>query len=130
MEFACKLAGSKIILVLGHTKCGAVKGACDDVKLGNLTGLLQKLKPAINTATMKLHESTSGNAAFVENVARLNVMQTLNEIPKRSPILSGLIEEGKVILVGAMYHVETGVVEFYEDKVVSGTKFQKTEAVR
>lgn len=130
MEFACKVAGSKIIVVLGHTKCGAVKGACDDVKLGNLTGLLQKLKPSINAETKTLRERSSGNAAFVENVARLNVIQTLNEIPGRSPILSELIEEGKIILVGAMYNVETGLVEFYEDQITSGNKFQKAEAVK
>src|SRR5688500_18070527 len=97
MEFACKIAGSKIIVVLGHTKCGAVKGACDDVKLGSLTVLLQKLKPAINAETKTLRERSSENAAFVENVAQLNVLQTLNEIPGRSPILSELIAEGKII---------------------------------
>lgn len=130
MEFACKIAGSKIIVVLGHTKCGAVKGACDDVKLGSLTVLLQKLKPAINAETETLRERSSGNAAFVENVAKLNVLQTLNEIPGRSPILSELMEEGKIILVGAMYSVETGVVEFYEDRILSSNnKFQKAEAM-
>lgn len=129
MEFACKVAGSKIIVVLGHTKCGAVKGACDDVKLGSLTGLLQKLKPAINAEKETRHERSAANTTFVENVARLNVIQTLNEIPKKSPILSDLVEEGKIILVGAMYHVETGVVEFYENRIISSNKFQKAEAI-
>jgi carbonic anhydrase len=127
MEFACKIAGSKIVVVLGHTKCGAVKGACSDVKLGNLTGLLQKLKPAIKTAAASRQELVSDNATFIEDVAQVNVMHTLNEIPVRSPILSELVENGKIILVGAMYHVESGVVEFYEEGIISSNKFQKAE---
>jgi carbonic anhydrase len=128
MEFACKIAGSKIVVVLGHTKCGAVKGACSDVKLGNLTGLLQKLKPAIRAAEASQKELVSDNATFIEDVAQFNVMHTLNEIPVRSPILSELVENGKIILVGAMYHVESGVVEFYEEGIISSNKFQKAEA--
>jgi carbonic anhydrase len=129
MEFACKLAGSKIIVVLGHTKCGAVKGACDDVRLGNLTGLLYKLKPAVEAEKETKDERSSANAAFVENVAQLNVMHTLNEIPRRSRILSALMEEGKIILVGAMYKVETGLVEFYEDGILSSRRLHEAEAV-
>jgi carbonic anhydrase len=128
MEFACKIAGSKIIVVIGHTKCGAVKGACNDIKLGNLTGLLQKLKPAIKAAESR-QEKASDDPAFVESVAALNVIQMLNEIPRRSQILSELIEEGKIILVGAMYNVETGVVDFYEDRIIGIDKFQKAEAM-
>jgi carbonic anhydrase len=129
MEFACKIAGSKIVIVLGHTKCGAVKGACDDVKLGNLTGLLQKLKPAVKAAAESRQERSFDIAALVEDAARFNVMQTINEIPDRSPILSDLIEEGKIILVGAMYNVETGLVEFYEDQITSSNKLQEAGAV-
>lgn len=125
MEFACKIAGSKIVVVLGHTKCGAVKGACDDVKLGNLTVLLQKLKPAVNAETITRHDRSAVNTTFVENVARLNVLQTLNEIPKRSHILSGLISAGKIILLGGMYNVETGVVEFYENQIISSNQATK-----
>lgn len=125
MEFACKVAGSKIIVVLGHTKCGAVKGACDEVKLGNLTGLLEKIKPAIEAEIETRNERSSSNAAFVENVSHLNVMHTLNEIPKRSQVLSELIDEGQIILVGAMYNVETGAVEFYDDRVVHATMLHK-----
>jgi carbonic anhydrase len=128
MEFACKIAGSKIIVVLGHSKCGAVKGACDNITLGNLTGLLHKLKPSVEAEEETLHNRSSANAAFVENVAQLNVWHTLNEIPSRSPILSELIEEGKIILLGAMYNVETGAVNFYEDRVISGDGLKKVEA--
>src|SRR5687768_9181983 len=101
MEFACKVAGSKIIVVLSHTKCGAVKGACDDVKLGNLTGLLEKIKPAVDAEKETKHERSSANPVFVENVAHLNVIQALNEIPRRSSILSELINDEKIIIIGA-----------------------------
>jgi carbonic anhydrase len=130
MEFACKIAGSKIIVVLGHTKCGAVKGACDDVKLGNLTGLLHKLMSSIEAETETLHNRSSANTTFVENVARLNVINTLNEIRRRSQVLSELIDQEKIILVGAMYNVETGAVEFYEDRIVHAAKsHEKAKAV-
>jgi carbonic anhydrase len=121
MEFACKLAGSKIIVVLGHTKCGAVKGACEDVQLGKLTPLLEKLKPAVKAANSTTAGETSGDAAFVESVAKLNVMHTLNQIPQRSSVLAELIREGKIILAGGMYNVETGVVEFYGDHIISNS---------
>lgn len=130
MEFACQVAGSKVIVVLGHTKCGAVKGACDNVKLGNLTGLLDKFKPAIEAEKQTQHDRSSANSIFVENVARLNVLYTLKEIPRRSQLLNELIREGKVILVGGMYNVETGVVDFYEDQIVGKNNLQKAELVR
>lgn len=129
MEFACNVAGSKIVVVLGHSRCGAVKGACDNVKLGNLTGLLEKMKPALDAEKETKKGRSSANASFVENVARLNVLQTLSEIPKRSPIMSQLIQEGKVIIVGGMYNVENGVVEFYEDEIITADKLRKAEAV-
>jgi carbonic anhydrase len=115
MEFACKIAGSKVIAVLGHTRCGAIKGACDDVNIGNLASLLEKVRPAIEAETMTTKDRRSNNAVFVENVAELNVHQTLKQIPVQSTILAGLIKSGQVALIGAMYNVETGVVEFYED---------------
>lgn len=124
MEFACQVAGSKVIVVLGHTKCGAVKGACDNVKLGNLTELLEKFKPAIEAEKQTQHDRSSGNTTFVENVAQLNVLYTLKEIPRRSQLLNDLIREGKIILVGGMYNVETGVVDFYEDQVVGKNNLQ------
>lgn len=127
MEFACKIAGSRIILVLGHTKCGAVKGACDNVRMGSLTGLLGKLKPAVDAEKSTLEERSSKNPEFVENVAQLNVLQTLNEIPKRSPILAELIERGDIVLVGAMYNVETGGVNFYEGDMISAHQLGEAE---
>jgi carbonic anhydrase len=87
MEFACKVAGSKIIVVLGHTKCGAVKGACDHVEMGNLTTLLQKLQPAVDAETSTVNERNSGNSTFVENVATINVRRNVQEIMNRSAIL-------------------------------------------
>jgi carbonic anhydrase len=127
MEFACKMAGSKVIVVLGHTKCGAVKGACDNVRLGKLTGLLTKLKPAVEAEKWTLNDRSSANPTFVENVARLNVSETVNQIPKSSPILADLIKTGNIILVGAMYNVETGVVEFYEDELLDNSQSVKAE---
>lgn len=122
MEFASKLAGSRIIVVLGHTRCGAIKGACDGVKLGNLSALLHKINPAIDAETTIAEKRTADNADFVERVAHLNVHHTLMEIPEKSPILAELIRNGELALVGAMYDVQTGVVEFYEDKMITGGK--------
>ena len=114
MEFACKVAGSKFIVVLGHTKCGAVKGACDHVELGNLTTLLAKLQPAISCETQTTLNRDSSNAIFVENVAKINVEEAVGEIQAKSPILKEMIDKGEIGICGAMYNVETGQVEFYE----------------
>lgn len=114
MEFACKVAGSKFIVVLGHTKCGAVKGACDHVELGNLTTLLAKLQPAISCETQTTLNRDSSNAVFVENVAKINVEEAVGEIQAKSPILKEMIDKGEIGICGAMYNVETGQVEFYE----------------
>lgn len=119
MEFACKVAGSKVVVVLGHTKCGAIKGACDDVKLGNLTALLKKVKPAIEAEVHTKENRNASNMKFVETVAELNVRQTLKQIPMQSPVIEELILKGEIALVGAMYNVETGVVEFYENNIIS-----------
>lgn len=113
MEFACKVNGSKLIIVIGHTNCGAIKGACDDVKLGNLTTLLSKIKPAVD-AVQDSGNRTSKNHEFVEKVSRENVLLTMQDIKKNSPILKDLIDNGTVILIGAMYDLETGEVTFYE----------------
>lgn len=117
MEFACKIAGSKIIVVLGHTKCGAVKGACDHVEMGNLTTLLSKLRPSVEAETSTKENRSSSNSEFVENVAQINVRKAVDEIMKKSPILKGLIDSGDVGIAGGMYSVETGEVEFYEDTI-------------
>jgi len=118
MEFACKIAGSKFIVVLGHTKCGAVKGACDHVEMGNLTTLLSKFKPAIAEETITKTERNSMNSEFVENVASINVRRTVKEIMQRSPIVNEMIQNGEIGICGAMYNVETGVVDFYNDTMI------------
>jgi len=117
MEFACKVAGSKLIMVLGHSKCGAVKGACDNVQMGNLTTLLSKLQPSVNNETVTTENRTSANGVFVENVAAINVKQTVSLIRQKSTILNDMIAKGEIGICGAMYDVETGNVEFYEDTV-------------
>ena len=116
MEFACKVAGSKLIVVLGHTKCGAVKGACDHVEMGNLTELLSKLQPAVYAERdTPLHERNSKNSGFVENVASINVRRTVKNIIERSFIIEQMVENGEIGVIGAMYNIETGIVEFYDD---------------
>ena len=113
MEFACKVAGSKLVLVLGHTACGAVKGACDDVKLGNLTAMLAKIRPAVE-AVKQNGDRTSANAAFVQAVADENVRLAMKAIRSRSPILKELEDKGEIAIVGGMYDVGTGAVEFID----------------
>jgi carbonic anhydrase len=112
MEFACKLAGAKVVLVMGHTACGAIKGTIDNAELGNLTGLLAKIKPAV-TATSYSGERTSKNDAFVDAVARKNVETTIANIRKDSPVLAGMESSGAIKIAGAMYNLETGVVDFF-----------------
>jgi carbonic anhydrase len=112
MEFACAASGSKLVVVLGHTACGAIKGAIDDVVLGNLTGLLARIKPAI-TATKFEGEKSSKNAAYVDAVARTNVVLVLGEIRRRSPALEDLEKAGKIKIAGAMYDLANGKVEFF-----------------
>lgn len=119
MEFACKVAGSKIVVVLGHTKCGAVKGACDHVQMGNLSTLLRKIEPAVKAETTTKENRTAANSEFVEHVADLNVRLTLQQIPKQSPIIAEMLKNGQIALVGAMYDVETGMVHFYEDEMIA-----------
>ena len=111
MEFACGVSGAKLVLVLGHTSCGAVKGAIDDVVLGNLTGLLARIKPAIPVTKFD-GEKSSKNASYVDAVARTNVVLGLGEIRRRSPILEDLEKNGKIKIAGAMYELSTGRVEF------------------
>lgn len=115
MEFACKVAGSKLIVVLGHTKCGAVKGACDHVEMGNLTELLSKIQPAVYQEKETTDERTSKNPSFVENVSEINVKRNVKNIIERSFILEQMIENGEIGIVGAMHNIETGKVVFYDD---------------
>ncbi len=117
MEFACKVAGSKLIVVLGHTKCGAVKGACDHVEMGNLTELLSKLQPSVyaERSTVDIEKRNSKNQEFVENVSSINVRRSVKGIIERSFIIEQMVESGEIGVVGAMYNIETGKVDFYED---------------
>ena len=115
MEFGCKVAGAKIIVVLGHTRCGAVKGACDHVEMGNLTALLTKIRPAVDDETTTKEARNSGNAEFVEKVATINVKRTVKSIMERSPILKEMIEGGTIGIVGGTHDITTGEVIFYPD---------------
>ena len=116
MEFACKIAGTKLIVVLGHTSCGAVKGACDDAKMGNLTKLIEKITPAVNATTEPKDSSlrNSKNLEFVDNVSKKNVELTIERIHNESPILSEMEKNGEIKIIGAMYDINTGAVEFYQ----------------
>ena len=111
MEFACALSGAKLVLVLGHTACGAVKGAIDDAVLGNLTGLLARIKPAIPETKFE-GEKSSKNPAYVDAVARTNVTVTLQNIRQRSPVLTDLEKKGSIQITGAMYNLANGMVDF------------------
>jgi carbonic anhydrase len=111
MEFACAVAGAKLVVVLGHTACGAVKGAIDDVVLGNLTGLLARIKPAV-PATKFDGDKTSKNAAYVDAVAHTNVALALADIRRRSPVLEQLEQKGSIKIAGGMYNLATGTVDF------------------
>jgi carbonic anhydrase len=115
MEFACKVAGSKLIVVLGHTACGAIKGACDHVEMGNLTELLSKIQPAVYQETKTKKNRTSTNNSFVDNVATINIKRSAEQIIERSYILEQMLEEGKIGVVGAMYNIQTGKVQFCKD---------------
>jgi carbonic anhydrase len=115
MEFACKVAGSKLIVVLGHSKCGAIKGACDHVEMGNLTELLSKIQPAVYQEKTTTEDRTSNNSPFVENVAEINVKRSVKSIIERSFILEQMVENGEIGVVGAMHNLETGKVTFYND---------------
>jgi carbonic anhydrase len=112
LEFACAAAGAKLIVVLGHTECGAVKGACDDVVLGNLTQTLANIKPAVAAISGYDSDRSSSNNAFVQAVADKNVVLTVERIRERSPILRDMANKGQIGLVGSMYHVDNGKVTF------------------
>jgi len=116
MEFACKLAGTKLLVVLGHTACGAVKGACDHAEMGNLTKLIEKLTPAVNAVTtpVEAEARTSSNIDFVNEVSRMNVQLTIDRIIAESPILAEMQANGEISIIGGMYDINTGAVSFYE----------------
>jgi carbonic anhydrase len=115
MEFACKVSGARLIAVIGHSNCGAIKGAVDDVELGNLTGLLAKIKPAIDAVPADVQPRTTKNYAFVNDVSEANVKLVMKEIRERSPILREMLDKGEIGLVGGMYDLTTGKVQFYDN---------------
>lgn len=112
LEFACAAAGAKLIVVLGHTECGAIKGACDDVIMGNLTQTLANIRPAVAAVPGYESDRTSSNKAFVKAVTNKNVILTVERIRERSPILRDMIDKGQIGLTGAIYDVHTGKVTF------------------
>ena len=116
MEFACKLAGTKLIVVLGHTACGAVKGACDHARLGNLTTLIKKIEPAVAAVIDPKEEAlrNSGNINFVNEVAKKNVLITIDNILAKSEVLAEMVQKGGIKIIGGMYDVNTGIVNFYK----------------
>ncbi len=124
IEFACKVAGSKLIVVMGHTSCGAIKGACNHIEMGNLTELLSKIQPAVyqEKITTEQENRNSDNELFVENVATLNVKRSVKTIIDRSYILEQMIEKGQLAIIGAKHNLETGFVEFFEDTMISNIK--------
>ncbi|MGY8924646.1 MAG: carbonic anhydrase family protein [Flavobacteriales bacterium] len=115
MEFACKLAGTKVLVVLGHTACGAVKGACDHARMGNLTALINKIEPAVDAVELPVDESmrNSSNIGFVNSVASKNVEMTLSNIRNKSEILNQMEASGDLIIIGGMYDIADGKVTFY-----------------
>lgn len=114
MEFACKVAGAKLIVVLGHTRCGAIKGACNHVEMGHLTGLLSKIGPALHAVRSNGHAKTPIDD-LVELVARENMRHQMHAIVERSPILEHLLNDGQIGIVGGTYSVESGTVDFTEE---------------
>lgn len=120
MEFACKVAGSKLVVVLGHTKCGAIEGACNNIVMGNITSLLNKIRPAIDAETNTISERNGNNRAFVENVAKNNIFHTVKIIKEQSNILYEMEQTDQIKIIGGLHNIETGKVIFY-DKFNSST---------
>lgn len=112
MEFATKVAGAKVIVVMGHDSCGAVRGACENVKLGKLTQLLDKIQPAINSTTHAFKKKECNNPAFIDQAAQANVLAVVKMIPEESSVIRELVNSGQVKIVGAMYHLQSGKVTF------------------
>lgn len=122
MEFGCKVAGSRFIVVLGHSKCGAVKGACDHVEMGNLTALLTKIRPAVEDELSTSENRNSSNPEFVEKVAYINVKRTVESIKQRSTILSEMINKGEIGIIGGMHDISSGEVVFYPETLQIGSQ--------
>lgn len=120
MEFACNISGSTLLVVLGHTNCGAIRGACDNLQLGNLSTLLNKIQPSVYYEKTVKEDRNSENHEFVEKVSRIQVKRSLENIIEQSVILREMIEKGQIGLIGAIYDVKTGLVEFLEDTFMLG----------
>jgi carbonic anhydrase len=114
MEFSCKVSGAKVVLVIGHEYCGAIKGAIDNVQLGNLTALLRKIQPAIANCSHYKGEKTSADAKFLDMVIRENIKITISNIRKQSAVLREMEQKGEIKIVGAYYDMDTGVINFFE----------------
>jgi len=113
MELACKIAGSKLIVVLGHTKCGAIEGACNNIVLGNITNLLKKISPAIEKETETTSNRNGSNRIFVENVATINVNLTVQKIKQQSALLAEMEQKKEIKIIGGLYDLDTGIVTFF-----------------
>ncbi|MEO8734026.1 MAG: carbonic anhydrase family protein [Flavobacteriales bacterium] len=116
MEYACKLSGSKLIVVLGHTRCGAITGACNNVELGHVTAMLKKVAPAIAKETETTEDRSGANENYVRNVTKINVDLTVRQVRKQSPILAEMERAGEIKIVGGLYDVESGHVSFTLDE--------------
>lgn len=115
LEFACKISGSKLILVLGHTKCGAIVGACNNIQLGHLTQLLDKINPAIKQETSFLEDRTGSNEDYVKEVTKIHIQNSINLILQRSVILRDLVDQRKIKIIGGLYDIGSGEVTFYDE---------------
>lgn len=113
MEYALQIAGAKLVAIIGHTNCGAIRGACEHAKLGYLTGLLHKIQPAINRAEQEEKSAVCSNQALINQIAKDNVLLVMKQVSERSQVISQLIKEGKIIVVGGIQNVATGEVEFF-----------------
>lgn len=118
MEFGTKLVGAKLIAVIGHTSCGAILGACQQAKLGHLTGLLKKIQPAVSEASKQMNTNDCSNPEFINQIAKDNVLHVMKQIQERSPIIAKLIKEGKLGIVGGIQDLATGKVTFFDDQSI------------
>lgn len=119
LEYAVAVAGSKLILVMGHTNCGAIKGACDDVKMGNLTGLLEQIKDSVSHENTITEDRNGHNMDFVNKVSLLNVQHSVNQMKEQSEVIRDYVEKGKIKIVPAMYDIATGKVAFQHEMVLA-----------
>ncbi|MET6999179.1 carbonic anhydrase family protein [Chitinophaga defluvii] len=129
LEYACKVANSKFIVVLGHTKCGAIKGACDAVEMGNLTALLNKITPSVHGEKTVKENRTSHNPAFLDAVTHIHTERSVQAIMEQSNILREMIQKGEVGIIGAVYDVETGLVNFLDHTLLTGNTTPHYEMV-